>query len=152
MSRACQLQHCTAISQRPCSTCIIMLVADPLSRADIGIIPHIGAGYCDDDVASCWCPPDTKYGHRPAPPGSPPGTPPISWGRPMNDHCRPGYVRHARLLPAAACWGMHVWHEFVYTCAELSSAWIHQSAWSFVACPAGACQWQNSSCSSTVMH
>ncbi|KAG2437024.1 hypothetical protein HYH02_011455 [Chlamydomonas schloesseri] len=47
------------------------------------------AGYCDEDLAMCYCPPGTKYGRQPAPPGSPPGTPPVKVGRPMGDSCKP---------------------------------------------------------------
>ncbi|KAG2432503.1 hypothetical protein HXX76_008848 [Chlamydomonas incerta] len=41
------------------------------------------AGVCDDDVAMCYCPADTKYGHREAPPGAKPGAPPEQRGRPL---------------------------------------------------------------------
>ncbi|GLI69226.1 hypothetical protein VaNZ11_013715 [Volvox africanus] len=48
------------------------------------------AGYCDEEISMCYCPPGTKYGRKPAPPGSPPGTPPLDTGRPMGDSCKPG--------------------------------------------------------------
>ncbi|PNH01148.1 putative glucuronoxylan glucuronosyltransferase F8H, partial [Tetrabaena socialis] len=38
---------------------------------------------CDDDNSMCYCPPETKFGRREAPAGSPPGTPPLQRGRPM---------------------------------------------------------------------
>ncbi|GFR49991.1 hypothetical protein Agub_g12137 [Astrephomene gubernaculifera] len=41
------------------------------------------AGICDDSNSMCYCPPETKYGRKEAPPGSPPGTPPVQVGRPM---------------------------------------------------------------------
>ncbi|EFJ51205.1 acetylglucosaminyltransferase [Volvox carteri f. nagariensis] len=41
------------------------------------------AGICDDDIAMCYCPPETKYGRIEAPPGSPLGTPPVRAGRPL---------------------------------------------------------------------
>jgi len=41
------------------------------------------AGICDDNIAMCWCPPDTKHGRRDAPPGSPLGAPPAQRGRPL---------------------------------------------------------------------
>jgi hypothetical protein len=41
------------------------------------------AGVCDDDIAMCYCPPETKHGHIAAPAGSPLGTPPIKVGRPL---------------------------------------------------------------------
>ncbi|GFR42914.1 hypothetical protein Agub_g3913, partial [Astrephomene gubernaculifera] len=47
------------------------------------------AGYCDEDIAMCYCPPGTKFGREPAPAGSPPGTPPVKQGRPMGDSCKP---------------------------------------------------------------
>ncbi|KAG2432501.1 hypothetical protein HXX76_008846 [Chlamydomonas incerta] len=47
------------------------------------------AGVCDDDVAMCYCPADTKYGHREAPPGAKPGAPPEQRGRPLF-MCTPG--------------------------------------------------------------
>lgn len=87
---------CMYAAMVPCRVPHVFAVAVSLHCS----VSHCTAGYCDDDVASCWCPPDTKYGHKPAPPGSPPGTPPISWGRPMNDHCRPGFVS-AGARPAA---------------------------------------------------
>ncbi|EFJ48528.1 acetylglucosaminyltransferase, partial [Volvox carteri f. nagariensis] len=48
------------------------------------------AGYCDEDLAMCYCPPGTKYGRTLAPPDAPPGTPPLQAGRPMGDSCKPG--------------------------------------------------------------
>ncbi|GFR49988.1 hypothetical protein Agub_g12134 [Astrephomene gubernaculifera] len=47
------------------------------------------AGVCDDDIAMCYCPPDTKYGRKEAPPGSPLGSPPLQAGRPLF-MCTPG--------------------------------------------------------------
>ncbi|GIL48810.1 hypothetical protein Vafri_5227 [Volvox africanus] len=41
------------------------------------------AGICDDDIAMCYCPPETKYGRIEAPHGAPPGTPPVRAGRPL---------------------------------------------------------------------
>ena len=41
------------------------------------------AGVCDDDIAMCYCPPETRHGHIAAPAGSPLGTPPIKVGRPL---------------------------------------------------------------------
>ena len=49
-------------------------------------------GICDDDIAMCYCPPGTKYGHIPAPEGSPPGTLPVQIGRPLYN-CNPKEVR-----------------------------------------------------------
>ena len=39
----------------------------------------------------CYCPPETKYGHIPAPEGSPLGTPPVKRGRPIY-WCQPSTV------------------------------------------------------------
>ncbi|MEW5312044.1 MAG: hypothetical protein WDW38_003706 [Sanguina aurantia] len=59
-------------------------------KMDLGLArPNTGwshtrcAGICDDNIAMCYCPPDSKYGHRPAPEGSPAGTKPIQQGRPL---------------------------------------------------------------------
>ncbi|KXZ50749.1 hypothetical protein GPECTOR_15g434 [Gonium pectorale] len=46
-------------------------------------------GVCDDDIAMCYCPPDTKFGRKEAPAGSAPGTPPLQPGRPLF-MCTPG--------------------------------------------------------------
>jgi len=48
----------------------------------------------------CYCPPDTKYGRQPAPPGSPPGTPPIKQGRPLYN-CHPNSDGAGKKVP----WG-----------------------------------------------
>lgn len=52
-------------------------------NALLPVLVWISPGVCDDDVAMCYCPPETKYGHVPAPEGSPLGTRPIRQGRPM---------------------------------------------------------------------
>ncbi len=54
-------------------------------------LPPLAPGICDDDIAMCYCPPETKFGHQPAPPGSPLGTPPAKRGRPMY-WCQPSSV------------------------------------------------------------
>ncbi|KAG2445204.1 hypothetical protein HYH02_008672 [Chlamydomonas schloesseri] len=45
-------------------------------------------GFCDDDVAACYCG-EGRYRRIPAPPGSPPWTPPVQHGRPLADGCQP---------------------------------------------------------------
>ena len=49
------------------------------------------AGVCDTDIAMCYCPPETRYGHVAAPKGSPLGTPPVKVGRPLY-WCQPSSV------------------------------------------------------------
>ncbi|KAG2501892.1 hypothetical protein HYH03_000390 [Edaphochlamys debaryana] len=44
-------------------------------------------GFCDTDVAACYCG-YGKYRHIPAPPGSPPWTPPTQQGRTLVDSCQ----------------------------------------------------------------
>ena len=62
-------------------------------------------GVCDDDTSMCYCPPETKYGRREAPEGSPPGTPPLQAGRPMF-WCQPATV--SLIVAGEGCrWGMH---------------------------------------------
>uniref|UniRef100_A0A7S0VHX0 EGF-like domain-containing protein n=1 Tax=Polytomella parva TaxID=51329 RepID=A0A7S0VHX0_9CHLO len=41
------------------------------------------SGICDDDLAMCYCPPETKMGRIEAAADAPPGTPPVRQGRPM---------------------------------------------------------------------
>lgn len=41
------------------------------------------AGICDDDIAMCYCPPETRHGHIMAPATAPLGSPPIKIGRPL---------------------------------------------------------------------
>lgn len=50
--------------------------------------PPVTSGLCDVDIAGCWCPPGTRYEHKPAPKGSRYGTPPLKVGRPMME-CTP---------------------------------------------------------------
>lgn len=54
------------------------------------------AGICDDDTGMCWC--DGKYKHIPAPKGSPYGTPPVQYGRPMADSCKPNADKDGKEL------------------------------------------------------
>jgi len=61
------------------------------------MIHYPPSGICDDDIAMCYCPPETKYGHVFAPEGSPPGTPPIKRGRPLY-MCNPSTVRCAFII------------------------------------------------------
>ncbi|KXZ48538.1 hypothetical protein GPECTOR_27g709 [Gonium pectorale] len=49
-------------------------------------------GMCDDDRASCWCPPGTAFGREPAPPGSPPWVRYAKRGRAIMESCKPGLV------------------------------------------------------------
>jgi hypothetical protein len=72
-------------------------------------------GACDDDIAMCFCPADTKYGRVPAEEGAPPGAPPRRRGRPLGPHCQPsrppgggpvsafGDVRRKALFGAEGC-------------------------------------------------
>ncbi|GLC75556.1 hypothetical protein PLESTF_001656500 [Pleodorina starrii] len=71
------------------------------------------AGVCDDDIAMCYCPPETKYGRREAPPGSAPGTPPQQQGRPLF-MCTPGTDEQGRKVewggtPFADMFGPEGW-------------------------------------------
>jgi hypothetical protein len=51
----------------------------------------LDAGICDDNIAMCYCPPETKYGLIPAPEGSLPGAAPLRLGRPLYN-CNPKEV------------------------------------------------------------
>ncbi|KAG2488357.1 hypothetical protein HYH03_013047 [Edaphochlamys debaryana] len=63
-----------------------------LALTDSGWTASRCGGFCDVDRASCWCPPDTKYGRKPAPPESPPWVRYSVPGRPLMESCKPGRV------------------------------------------------------------
>ncbi|KAG2488354.1 hypothetical protein HYH03_013044 [Edaphochlamys debaryana] len=50
------------------------------------------SGMCDIERASCWCPPNTTYGRKPAPPDSPPWVRFSQKGRPIMESCKVGKV------------------------------------------------------------
>ncbi|PNH09740.1 hypothetical protein TSOC_003587, partial [Tetrabaena socialis] len=81
-------------------------------------------GYCEDDLALCFCGLDSKYRHMPAPPGSPPWTPPVQWGRPMGDGCMIGHDKDGRTLE----WGRpHIKFDDIYG----ASGWCNKPQPSF---------------------
>lgn len=51
--------------------------------------PAPSPGYCDDEVAACYCPSHTKYGRIPSAVDAPLGSPPRQWGRPLSQWCQP---------------------------------------------------------------
>ncbi|GIL93384.1 hypothetical protein Vretimale_17471 [Volvox reticuliferus] len=63
------------------------------------------AGFCDDDRASCWCPPNTTYGRKPPPPGSPPWVRYSERGRVILEPCKPGQVRDKKGVRRKNDWG-----------------------------------------------
>ncbi len=101
---------CEAPLKRPCTNAYRSLKAfDPLPISHIDAVTKHDlnwsaagwtasrcAGYCNDDVAACYCGQDSKYAHVPAPKGSPAGTPPVRVGRPMVDPCKPGTDEQGR--------------------------------------------------------
>lgn len=66
---------------------------------------------CDDEYGRCYCRGPGKYGHIPAPEGSPPGTPPIQEGRPTHFPCS-----HPKTGPDGAniTWGVGPMWEDLY--------------------------------------
>lgn len=93
---------CKTPQQRPCTN----RLRDSSSKSDtpFGHIDEDGfdldwtllgstksrcGGWCDADIAACWCG-EGKYKRVPPPKGAPPGTPPAQRGRPLIDaFCQP---------------------------------------------------------------
>ncbi|GAX75784.1 hypothetical protein CEUSTIGMA_g3227.t1 [Chlamydomonas eustigma] len=105
-------EDCSAPRTRPCWR------MGPDHR-DLGWLEHKDwshsrcAGYCDTDIAMCYCPPETKYGHVPAPEGSPLGTPPVKQGRPLY-MCHPKTDQYNQTtgwgqVPYEDMFGKHGW-------------------------------------------
>ena len=75
---------------------VILSHIDPVTKHDlnwtaIGWTASRCAGYCDDDIAMCYCGYGSVHAYVPAPEGSPPGTPALRVGRPMADSCKPDH-------------------------------------------------------------
>ncbi|PNH08225.1 hypothetical protein TSOC_005205 [Tetrabaena socialis] len=85
------------------------------------------AGICDDDNSMCYCPPETKFGRREAPAGSPPGSPPLQRGRPMY-WCQPSSDKEGNKV----MWGA-VKYEDLYG----DNGWCNADVPNFM-CP---CRW-----------
>ncbi|GAX85634.1 hypothetical protein CEUSTIGMA_g13049.t1 [Chlamydomonas eustigma] len=64
------------------------------------------SGICDDDIGMCYCPPETKYGHIPAPEGSLPGSTPLRLGRPLYN-CNPKEDAEGKKVP----WGANPYKD-----------------------------------------
>jgi hypothetical protein len=86
---------CAARDPRPCSqlhrrddALALAPYDEPIDWTKGGLTLRCG-GACDDDIAMCFCPADTKYGRVPAEEGAPPGAPPRRRGRPLGMHCQP---------------------------------------------------------------
>ncbi|GFR45050.1 hypothetical protein Agub_g6421 [Astrephomene gubernaculifera] len=62
-------------------------------------------GFCDDDRGSCWCPPNTTYGRKPPPPGSPPWVRYSQRGRVILEACKPGKVPNKEGKIVTNDWG-----------------------------------------------
>ncbi|GAX75781.1 hypothetical protein CEUSTIGMA_g3224.t1 [Chlamydomonas eustigma] len=71
------------------------------------------AGICDEDIAMCYCPPETKYGHVLPPEGSPLGSSPMKIGRPLY-WCQPSSDKNNNSIkwgtvPYPDLFGEHGW-------------------------------------------
>ena len=103
--------------QRPCSQHIRQQGLEPFSEPtqwEHGQGTTLAcAGYCDEDIAGCFCNSTFAHGRIPADPEAPPGTPPRRRGRPIPFFCQPGPNWSG--TDAELIWGEKGWCQVGHT-------------------------------------